>query len=242
MISFFKKPVAPEHLPKPLRLTYVVGDVHGCIDALNKILESINLDSNNEDFDLVIIGDMIDRGPDSAAVLARLKALPNAICLKGNHEQMALDFLDDPITAGPRWIRNGGDATLLSFGITQIGSLRMADLAQIFRNTLPSGMENWLRQLPHYWQSGNLVAAHAGLDPRHPLIEQNDNAVLWGQSKFRDRPRTDGLCVVHGHWVVHTACVTQGRIAIDTGAWRSGCLTAACIDEIGVHFIEAKMG
>ncbi len=242
MISFFKKSATPEYRPEPLRPTYVIGDIHGCIDALNKMLEKIKLDSNGEDFDLVIIGDMIDRGPESATVLARLMALPNAICLKGNHEQMALDFLDDPITAGPRWIRNGGDATLLSFGVPQIGAMRMDDLAQTFRKALPSGMENWLRQLPHFWQSGNLVAAHAGLDPRHTLIEQNDNAVLWGQSKFRDRPRTDGLCVVHGHWVVPAACVKQGRIAIDTGAWRTGCLTAACIEKTRVRFIEVKMG
>jgi serine/threonine protein phosphatase 1 len=242
MISFFKKPTIPELQPKPLQSTYVIGDIHGCIDVLNKMLGKIKQDSNGEDYDLVIIGDMIDRGPESATVLAHLQAMPNAICLKGNHEQMALDFLEDPIKAGPRWIRNGGDATLLSFGIPQIGSMRMDDLAQTFRNALPPGMEDWLRQLPHYWQSGNLVAAHAGLDPRYTLIEQNDIAVLWGQSKFRDQPRTDGLCVVHGHWVVPTACVNEGKIAIDTGAWRTGCLTAACITETGVRFIKAKMG
>jgi calcineurin-like phosphoesterase family protein len=238
MISFFKKSAAPEHQPKPLRPTYVVGDIHGCIDALNALLEKINLDSNDENFDLVIIGDMIDRGQDSAAVLARLQDLPNAICLKGNHEQMALDFLDDPITAGPRWIRNGGDTTLLSFGIPQIGSMRMDDLAHTFRNALPSGTEDWLRQLPHYWQSGNLVAAHAGLDPRLSVEDQTDKAVLWGQSRFRSHPRTDGLWVVHGHWIQSGPSIHQCKIGIDIGTWRTGCLTAVRVDDKSIRFIE----
>ncbi len=242
MIKFFKKSTTPQQYPKPLKPTYVIGDIHGRLDALNDLLEKILQDSNNKDIYLVVIGDMIDRGPESAAVLKRLIAIPNAICLKGNHEQMALDFIDDPVIAGPRWIRHGGDITLLSFGITQIGSQRMEVLAQAFRKTLPSGMEDWLRALPHHWQSGDLVAAHAGLDPRHTLTEQTDNAVLWGQSKFRTGPRTDGLWVVHGHWIEPTASAKLGQIAIDTGAWRTGRLTAACIEQTGIRFIETNVG
>jgi serine/threonine protein phosphatase 1 len=241
MIRFLKKHRKAKSHPKPKKVTYVIGDIHGCIDSLNKILEKINLDSNDDDIDLVIIGDMIDRGPGSAAVLARLQALPSAICLKGNHEQMVLDFLDDPVTAGPRWIRHGGDATLLSFGITKLGSIKMEDLARKFRKSLPSGMESWLRELPRHWQSGNLVAAHAGLDPRLAVEDQTDRAVLWGQSSFRSRPRADNLWVVHGHWIELAASVEQCRIAIDTGAWRTGRLTAARIDEASIRFIEVDM-
>lgn len=242
MIKFFKKSTAPQQYPNPLQPTYVIGDIHGRLDALNDLLEKIIQDSSDKDFCLVVIGDMIDRGPESAGVLKRLMAIPNAICLKGNHEQMALDFIDDPVTAGPRWIKHGGDNTLLSFGITQIGSQRMEVISQAFRKALPSGMEDWLRALPHYWQSGDLVAAHAGLDPRHTVAEQTDNAVLWGQSKFRTHPRTDGLWVVHGHWIEPTAFANLGRIAIDTGAWRTGQLTAACIEQTGIRFIETNVG
>lgn len=242
MIKFFKKPTKPQQFPRPLLTTYVIGDIHGRIDALNDLLEKIAQDSIEKNTNLVVIGDMIDRGPESAAVLNCLMALPNAICLKGNHEQMALDFIDNPNVAGPRWIRNGGDITLLSFGITQISSQKMESLAQDFRKALPSGMEDWLRALPHHWQSGDLVAAHAGLDPLRAVTEQTDNAILWGQSKFRTRARTDGLWVVHGHWVEPIAIAKHGRIAIDTGAWRTGRLTAVCIEKSGMRFIESDVG
>ncbi len=241
MIRFLKKPTNTGAHPKPLRPTYVIGDIHGRLDALNLMLKKIYQECDPDNIDLVVIGDMIDRGPDSAAVLARLYALPSVICLKGNHEQMALDFIDDPTTAGPRWIRHGGDVTLLSFGITQIGAMRMEKLAQVFQKTLPLGMEDWMRGLPHHWQSGNLVTAHAGLDPRLSVEDQTDKALLWGQSKFRTHTRTDGLWVVHGHWVEQAAAVKQQRIAIDTGAWRTGRLTAARIDEKGIRFIKVSV-
>jgi serine/threonine protein phosphatase 1 len=111
--------------PLPGVDTYVVGDVHGRADLLERVLEAIDADIGQiraRNPQLVFVGDYIDRGPDSAAVLRRMlelsTELPNNVtCLLGNHERMMLDFLVDPVSRGPRWLRSGGTSTLESFGL-----------------------------------------------------------------------------------------------------------------------------
>lgn len=243
LTSFFRRdPGLPPHpqVPGP---ACVIGDVHGRDDLLGPLLDRMA----QTGAELVLAGDYVDRGPDSAAVLARLMPLARAgriTCLMGNHERMMLDFLDAPAAEGRRWMMNGGAETLLSYGLSvhaaRLDDDRLGWLAGALRAALPEGTEDWLRALPLLWQSGGLAVAHAGADPRRPLEEQEAAALLWGHPAFRKRPRADGTWVAHGHWIVPESSARQGRIAVDTGAWRSGRLTAARIGPDGVTFEQER--
>lgn len=230
-------------LPCPARPVCMVGDIHGRADLLDRLLEIIAAESG--DPVLIFAGDYIDRGPDSAAVLERLAGL-GAVCLMGNHERMLLDFLDAPAQAGVRWLGNGGAETLASFGVGQRGGGRsgassagdrLAGLAAALRAALPPGQEAWLRGLPLWWQGEGLGVVHAGADPDLPLERQTETALLWGHRGFH-RPRADGLWIAHGHVIVEEPRAEAGRIAVDTGAWRTGRLTGAWIAGGAVRFLQ----
>lgn len=222
----------------------IVGDIHGRADLLTRMLQLIAAQPQAAQARLIFAGDYIDRGPDTDKVLALLRELTQsgkAICLMGNHERMLLDAIDQPNAAGKRWLLNGGDATLASFGA--IGRLpgeteaeRMAALAAQIRAGLPDGIEAWLRALPLWWQDQGLAVVHAGADPALPIEDQAEASLLWGHRRF-GQPRADGLWIVHGHVIVAEPQVQAGRIAVDTGAWTSGRLSAAWIEAGQVRFI-----
>lgn len=218
--------------PRPIA---VIGDVHGCLDLTTGLLTRIAGECPAAQ--VVFAGDLVDRGPDSAGVLAHVRGLSGAVVLRGNHEQMLLDFLDDPEGAGPVWLRHGGQQTLESFGI--MAGAADAPTRDALRAALGAGAEAWLRGLPLWWQAGTLVVAHAGADPRTPMPHQNPQHLLWGHPAFGRVPRRDGLWVAHGHTIVPAPRCENGVISVDTGAWRSGRLTAALISGEGVRFLAA---
>ncbi len=240
-------------LPLPAQTTYVVGDIHGRVDLLEQMLELIDAHiggTKAADPHLVFVGDYIDHGPDSTLVLARLRELStdfadNVTCLMGNHERMLLDFLTDPATRGPRWLRSGALPTLDSFGL-HTASLGAGSSAQDFAKTardlrahLPEGMADWLAARPLSWHSGNLWVVHAGADPRYPMAEQSPRVLTWGHPEFDSMPRGDGVWIAHGHTEVEAPTATDGRINIDTGAWRTGRLTTCAIQPDGTqHFLQ----
>ena len=223
----------------------VVGDIHGRADLLDRLLALIAAEPEARAARLIFVGDYIDRGPDSAKVLMRLQEMTTAgraVCLMGNHERMLLDAIDQPEEAGQRWLLNGGDATLASFGVAgrlpgENEAERMAALAQRLRAVLPAGVEAWLRALPLWWQDQGLAVVHAGADPALPLAEQGETALIWGHRHF-GKPRADGLWIAHGHVVRAEPRAEAGRIAVDTGAWSTGRLTAAWIAAGQVRFIS----
>ncbi len=98
----------------------------------------------------------------------------------------------------------------------------------------------WLRNLPLVWQEGDLAVIHAGADPRKPIAEQTERTCLWGHPDFMRLPRRDGLWIAHGHTIMPEAHEDAGRIAVDTGAWRTGRLSAAWLDKDGLDFIEVQ--
>ncbi len=218
----------------------VIGDIHGGIAELDLQLKKI-LDSTDRPH-IVCVGDYIDRGEHSAAVLARLMDLSagdavSLTCLMGNHEQMCLRFIDDPERNAKRWLHFGGLQTLASFGIgaSGVGGTMVRDdlVAAMGDETIA-----WMRSLPTYWMSGNVAVTHAGADPSLPIDYQPTRNLLWGHSDLARQPRADGVWVVHGHTIVDQPAIEDGRVAIDTGAYATGKLTAARISEKGVVFAE----
>lgn len=224
----FNAPLAPDE-----RLA-VVGDIHGTDGLLAALLERIAAQGPAR---LVFVGDYVDRGEDSAGVLARLHALsssdPRAVFLAGNHEAMMLAFLDDPEREARRWLRNGGLQTLASFGIGGVSEVSDAARTVAARDALASALGperlTWLRGLPTRFTSGNVAVVHAGANPSAPIAGQPDTTLLWGHPEFTTRARGDGVWVVHGHTITAEVAPREGRIGVDTGAYANGRLSAALI-------------
>ncbi len=245
-----KPPGQFEAPPCPEQTIYAIGDIHGCIDLLEALLAAIDADilkCREESPVLVLLGDYVDRGENAAKTLQRVKDLAhshpqNVICLMGNHEKMLLDFLDDPVQNGWQWMRNGGLQTLASYRVggvsEQPAQKQLLNGRDALQSAIPTGIEDWLRGLPLTWQSGNMIFVHAALDPVKDVDTQDSDTLLWGHRDFRKLPRTDGNWVVHGHTIVEQPTNHDGCISIDTGAYFSGRLSAAKIDDTGVQFIS----
>lgn len=223
------------HIPAPAPSTplAVIGDVHGRADLLSKALKgSVGT--------TILVGDYIDRGEDSAGVLRALAERDDLICLMGNHEEMLLKFLDTPEDHGRRWLRYGGLQTLASFGVTGAMETSGAQELERARDSLAEAMGpaliDWVRARPSMWQSGNVAITHAGADPAIPMAAQSPQVLRWGHPDFYSTPRTDGIWVVHGHTIVETPAMRNGRVSVDTGAYATGRLTMALITDQGVSF------
>ncbi|MFA5580703.1 MAG: metallophosphoesterase [Paracoccaceae bacterium] len=227
----FDAPLAPD---APF---WAIGDVHGRYDLLAPMLERIADDAPGQ---VICVGDYIDRGDASAQVLRHLAGAPDIIALMGNHEDMLVNFLDHP-ASGNRWLRHGGLDAVQSFGITDVSDLMsdaaLHDLRDALLAAMGDDLVNWLRGLPRQWRSGNVAVVHAGADPGLPMDAQSARVLTWGHPEFAKHPRRDGIWVVHGHTIVDAAHQVAGRVAIDTGAYATGTLTAAHISAEGIRFI-----
>lgn len=232
--------LAPDH---PI---CAIGDIHGCDAQLSCMLDEIDAAGLSGET-VVFLGDAIDRGPQSAQVLDRLferaSTRPeHTVVLMGNHERMMLDFIDDPLDKGSRWLLHGGVATLQSFGISCSSSgpppEEMMDIAQALETALSPDVIAWLRGLPLYWASGNICCAHAALNPDKSPDAQSERSLLWGHPQFLKKRRQDELCVVHGHTIVASPTICAGRIAVDTGAYRGGKLSAVRLETGHARFIQ----
>ncbi|GGD99481.1 metallophosphoesterase [Aureimonas endophytica] len=220
-------------------VVYAVGDIHGRADLLERMIDRIAADRAEHPglrCTEIYLGDYIDRGPDSAEVIARLRRRMDEaelICLLGNHEAMLLDALDGklPIEA---WLYNGGDATLASYGIEpdEDGAYRQADLLD-----LPQDHLAFLRGLSLFVRRGPYFFVHAGLRPGLPLERQSPTDLVWIRHDFLDFDGPLGAVVVHGHTPVEEPEFRPNRIGIDTGAVRTGRLTCLRLDAAGAAIL-----
>lgn len=214
-------------LPKRPRRTYVIGDVHGRLDLLRHLEAVIAEDARGEDCLIVMLGDYVDRGPDSAGVIDHLVAPTlmgwTRICLIGNHEAMMINaFGTGEIT--DLWLGSGGARTLTSYGIP-------LDLPQRYWRLPPDHLA-FLRRLELSLSMPGFCFVHAGRARGQPIAQQPEYELLWmrrGALHFVPHSDDDDT-IVHGHTPTDDPLLSPGRIAIDTGAVFTGTLTALAID------------
>ena len=235
--AVFDAPIAPD------RPFFAIGDIHGDYAGMEQILHRI--EEISDDPMVVCVGDYVDRGERSAEVLGWMHHVntlypQDFVCLTGNHEQMIIQFLQDPEGQGDRWLAFGGLQTLQSYQVSKQAGTSMTDLRDQLADAMGEDLIRWLGDLPVSWQSGNVADTHAGADPSLPIGAQSRRNLIWGHADFQTAVRSDGVWVVHGHTIVEQPEVQNGRIAIDTGAYVTGRLTAALVHEGGVEFISTR--
>ena len=225
---------------------YAIGDVHGCLPQLLDMERQIAADAAGVAGDkwIVMLGDYVDRGPQSAGVVAHLLRPPPAgfrrFCLRGNHEQMMLDFLDDP-DEHAYWLLEGGLDTLQSYAIGA-GPALLADVHQIGRH-IPLDHLQFLRDLPLFLSLPGTAFVHAGIRPGRSLAEQTDEDLIWIREPFLSSELPGAPRVVHGHTPGPEPVVTPYRVCLDTRCYLTGRLTAARIAEAGeISFFTAIGG
>jgi len=219
-------------------VVYAIGDVHGCYKELLALEQKIMLDAlpfRGRKI-IIMLGDYIDRGIQSARVLDHLIAPPpkgfQRACLAGNHEVAMLDYLDGHLSR-ELWLAVGGLETLFSYGVDPArllnlyGSSEAVD--QHIRQAIPAGHVSFMRTLPVLICSQKFVFVHAGIRPGIDLAAQDEDDLLTIRSEFYEAAHLLDRWVVHGHTVVDIPRLEGRRLDIDTGAFQSGMLTAVRI-------------
>ena len=231
---------APAALPLGRRV-YAVGDIHGCDDRLAALHAAIAEDLARRPVAaplLLHIGDYVDRGPDSAGVVARLLAGPpvaglEVVNLMGNHERTMLDALGGERAAGTDWLVQGGREALASWGIDPDGP------REAWAEGVPAVHLAFLRGLALRHAEGGYLFVHAGIRPGVALAAQAAEDLLRIRQPFLYSEQAFGAVVVHGHTPVKAPVVRANRIAIDTGAVFGGPLTAVVLEGETVGFLAA---
>ncbi len=224
---------------------YAVGDIHGQLARLEEAHGRIVADraaQGTPDAPVVHLGDLVDRGPDSAGVIAFLMAGIAAgapwVVLKGNHDRLFHGYLDDPFGAAGAfapahgWLRPGigGAATLASYGIRAPGDRPIAPVHAEAVAAVPAAHRRFLEGLPLWHKAGGAIFVHAGIRPGLPLERQAEDDLLWIRDGFLDDPRDHGALVVHGHTAIPRPEHRGNRVNIDTRAGYGGPLTAVAIE------------
>ncbi|MDQ0511892.1 metallophosphoesterase family protein [Ancylobacter amanitiformis] len=236
--------------PEGIRI-YAVGDIHGCLSLLNKLLQKIGEDiarSKPDDWRIIFLGDYVDRGSDSKGVIDRLIALqaadPRHILLAGNHDAEFLAFLKQPSMDGV-FVNSGGNATSRSYGVKLNPSKLKteADLEHVHQklaDAVPSSHIRFLEGLQHAVSYGDYFFCHAGVRPGTPLDSQDPDDLLRMRAPFLQSLMPLEKVVVHGHTISAKPEERINRIGIDTGAYRTGRLTALVVDGNDKAFLSSK--
>lgn len=239
------------------RIVYAIGDVHGCYGQLVALLETIVADIANRGSEaapvILLCGDYVDRGPRSSDVIAALVWLERhsgveIVLLKGNHEELLLDFLDRP-EEGLRWLQRDGHSTLLSYDVAlpdDLSTLVDGDCRRIrdaLMDRLPAAHVDLLRRLRIRAVYGDYLFVHAGLRPGVPIDRQTDEDCLWIRDDFLKSKHRFEKVVVHGHtWLSGEPEITADRMGIDTGVYQTGILTAVRLEAGDVEIIQTRQG
>ncbi|ABS60877.1 metallophosphoesterase family protein [Fervidobacterium nodosum] len=193
-------------------MLWAIGDIHGCLNALETLINEISPTPNDK---LVFLGDYIDRGPDSKGVvdfLIELSKRTDCIFLRGNHEQMLLDVIDNGDDTY-LWVINGATATWRSYGNLQ-NLLYNDEHLEFFRNT------------QYYFIEDKYLFVHGGVRPNIPIEKQDKRDLIWIREEFISKKHNTGYIVIFGHTPFEDVFIGEDKIGIDTGCVYGGKLTA----------------
>ena len=227
---------------------YAVGDVHGCADLLDQLLARIDADDRARDparTTIVFLGDLVDRGPASAAVIERLRLLaaerPDTRFLLGNHEEVFLESLKGEPKALRMFCRIGGRETIMSYGIDAADYDRMdyEELHAAMRVRVPAEHQAFLESFEDMVTIGDYAFVHAGVRPGTDLAAQRGADLRWIRNPFLDYDRALDKMIVHGHTISAGLDEQVHRIGVDTGAYDTGVLTALGLEGTARWTVQA---
>lgn len=226
-----------------------IGDIHGRFDLLRALIGAIEDHVQGlpeRPGRVIILGDFIDRGPASRQVVSLLRIVMRrygeaVAVLQGNHEASLLAAARGDPDAQEMWLRHGGDATLESYGIDPP---RQGESAHAFGARIADGVGldvlDWIDQLPLSVHHAPFFFCHAGVRPGRTLSRQSEDDLLWIRDEFVASRRDHGAIVVHGHSISDEVDVAHNRIGVDTGAYKTGVLSAVVLDPGGNWAISVR--
>jgi serine/threonine protein phosphatase 1 len=215
---------------------FVIGDIHGCVDELARLLSHLPLRQGDR---VVFLGDYIDRGPHSREVISQLLELESAgkqetVFLKGNHEDMLLGYLGLGGGHGDMFLYNGGQATLSSYGVSNAG----ASAEQIAAH-FPASHLRFLADLKSFYTVGSFCCVHAGVRPFKPLSEQDESDLLWIRSEFILNPHRLPFTVLFGHTPQSEVLFDLPyKVGLDTGLVYGNKLSCLEVEEKTLYQIN----
>lgn len=235
--------------PAPGERIYAIGDLHGRLDLFERLIGRIREDNEARApaaTKVVVLGDVVDRGPQSAALVARLMRYTQAsdrfIVLKGNHEHAMVEALGGDSRAFQAWLAIGGYETLVSWGVPEeiIKNGPFPLLSKIAKRLIDREVVAWLDGLPLHHVSGEVMFVHAGLKPGVELARQKPRDLLWIGEEFLRSEAAHPHLVVHGHNMKADGPeLLAHRIGVDTGAYATGRLTAVALEAGAIWTLEA---
>jgi len=255
MIKRFASYLSPRATAKPTpaalpdgQRVYAIGDIHGRLDLFEELIGQIERDDARRgdgcETTVILLGDLVDRGPDSAGVIqtARAWARVRPIrLLAGNHEEMFLKSFTS-LEVLRHFLRFGGKDTLLSYPLDRATyqDLTLEELQERLPQIVPPGDIAWLEAAEDAIRIGDYLFVHAGIRPGVPLDEQKTSDLRWIRESFIDHTGDHGVVVVHGHTITDAVEELPNRIGIDTGAFMSGRLTALGLEGTQRWYLEAR--
>lgn len=233
-------------IEKGLRL-YAIGDIHGCLDQLNELLDAIDLDWKTfpaEQMNIIFLGDYVDRGPENRGVLDRLISLRNqrddCVFLLGNHDERMIKFIEDPVLVWDDMMKWGGVQTLASYGVVAKPGESEASISSRFATAVPEVHLNFLKSLKYRHSEGDYFFCHAGVRPGVALQEQSNHDLIWIRTDFLMHEGEFEKIVVHGHTPQREPEVKPNRINVDTECYDTGVLTALVLEGNSHRFLQTK--
>lgn len=231
----------------PGERVYAMGDIHGRLDLLAALGAEIEADDaarGSADTTIVLLGDLVDRGPDSAGVIGFARdwqARRRVRILLGNHEEMFLAAFDSGEVLR-QFLRFGGRETVLSYPVDHAAYMEasMTEVRALMRRHVPAADLVFLRSFEDLIAIGDYLFVHAGIAPGVPFEEQATSDLRWIREPFLSHRQPHGAVVVHGHTITDDPVIRANRIGIDTGAYASGRLTALGLEGTQRWLIEAR--
>ena len=231
------------------RRIYAIGDIHGRDDLFAQMIDLIradHADRDNADVTLILLGDLVDRGPASAKVVERAIRLrdefPDTRLLIGNHEECFLAALTGDVRRLRYFMRIGGDATIRSYwqDDANFEDLTFEEVAERLPGLVPAQHVDFLGCGEDVIEIGDYVFVHAGIRPGVPLEKQALSDMRWIRDEFLDSMSDHGKIVVHGHSITPQPDEQINRIGVDVGAFRSGVLAALALEGTQRRFLFAR--